>query len=390
MRALYPARFSSVVASLLALTLLAKPAAGQLAVVATDNKLILVNGVTQVARNAAPDTLALIDLKTFPPRLVAEIDVPASVIGPPLSVAVTPDEGLALVTAAMKIDPNDPTRQVDDTRLSVIDLQAQPPKLIATLETGKQPAGLSINSQGTLALVANRAEGSVSIFGIAGKTVTSLGTLKIAEPTSGTSHVAITPDGTRALVTRDNDHTLTLLSIDGNKVALAGRDLRAGLRPYGADISRDGRIAVTANVGPGNGDNDTLSVIDMAAQPPRVVDTLTVGQTPEGIKLSPDGTLCAVVVMNGSNKPKESPFFSDHGKLVLFRVEGLRLTRVGEAAIGHWSQAVAFSADNRTLLVSNMVEKDIQVLRWDGTSLRDSGERIKLKGGPVAIRTAEK
>jgi DNA-binding beta-propeller fold protein YncE len=390
MRALYPAQLSSVVASLLAFMLLAKPAAGQLAVVATDNKLILVNGVTQVARNAAPDTLALIDLKTFPPRLVAEIDVPASVIGPPLSVAVTPDEGLALVTAAMKIDPDDPTKQVDDTRLSVIDLQAQPPKLIATLETGKQPAGLSINRQGTLALVANRAEGSVSIFGIAGKTVTSLGTLKIAEPTSGVSHVAITPDGTRALVTRDNDHTLTLLSIDGNKVALAGRDLRAGLRPYGADISRDGRVAVTANVGPGNGDSDTLSVIDMAAQPPRVVDTLTVGQTPEGIKLSPDGTLCAVVVMNGSNKPKESPFFSDHGKLVLFRVEGLRLTRVGEAAIGHWSQAVAFSADNRTLLVSNMVEKDIQVLRWDGTTLRDSGERIKLKGGPVAIRTAEK
>jgi DNA-binding beta-propeller fold protein YncE len=105
-------------------------------------------------------------------------------------------------------------------------------------------------------------------------------------------------------------------------------------------------MAVTANVGPGNGDNDTISTIDMTAQPPRVVDTLTVGQTPEGIKLSPDGKLCAVVVMNGSNKPKESPFFSDHGKLVLFRVEGLRLTRVGEAAIGHWSQAVAFSADD--------------------------------------------
>src|SRR4029077_5611173 len=102
---------------------------------------------------------------------------------PPLSVALTPAEGLALVPAAMRIDPNDPIKQVDDSRLSVIDLQATPPRVIATLETGKQPAGLSINRQGTLALVANRAEGSVSIFGISGKTVASLGKLKIAEPT---------------------------------------------------------------------------------------------------------------------------------------------------------------------------------------------------------------
>jgi len=40
-------------------------------------------------------------------------------VGPPFSVAITPDEGLALVTAAMKVDPSDPTKQVADNRLSV-------------------------------------------------------------------------------------------------------------------------------------------------------------------------------------------------------------------------------------------------------------------------------
>ena len=51
-------------------------------------------------------------------------------------------------------------------------------------------------------------------------------------------------------------------------------------------------MAVVANIGRGGGDNDTVSVIDLQARPPRVVETFTVGQTPEGIKLSPDGKLC--------------------------------------------------------------------------------------------------
>jgi hypothetical protein len=97
-----------------------------------------------------------------------------------------------------------------------------------------------------------------------------------------------------------------------------------------------------------------------------------------------------VVVMNGSNKAKESPFFNDHGKLVLLRVTGTTLTKAGEAPIGHWSQGVAFSADGRTILVGNMVEKDLWVFEWNGTTLRDTGQRIRVGGGSAAVRTAEK
>jgi DNA-binding beta-propeller fold protein YncE len=126
------------------------------------------------------------------------------------------------------------------------------------------------------------------------------------------------------------------------------------------------------------------------AKPVRVVDTITVGQTPEGIKVSPDGKSVGVVVMNGSNKARTSPFFADNGKLVLFRADGTKLTNVAEAPIGHWSQGVAFSADGRTLLVGNMVEKDLQIFDWNGSTLKDSGHRIKLNGGPAAVRIADK
>jgi DNA-binding beta-propeller fold protein YncE len=368
----------------------APTAHAQLAVSANDNKVMLVNGVSTVVANPPADTVTIIDLGARPPKVVAEIPAPASVVGPPLSVALTPDEGLALVTSAQKIDPADATKQVADNRVSVIDLKASPPRVLATLEAGASAAGVSINRQGTLALVANRAEGTVSIFTIQGKTVTAAGKVTVGDAKSGVSHATIAPDGKLALVSRDGDDRISVLSIDGTKVEYTKRDMNAGLRPYGIDIAANGAFAAVANIGRGQGDLDTVSLIDLKANPPRVVETLTVGQTPEGIKVSPDSSVVAVVVMNGSNKPKASPFYSDNGKLVLLRVSGGSLQKVAEAPIGHWSQGVAFSADGRTLLVGNMVEKDLWVFEWNGSTLRDTGHRIKVNGGSAAVRTADK
>jgi len=72
------------------------------------------------------------------------------------------------------------------------------------------------------------------------------------------------------------------------------------------------------------------------------------------------------------------------------RVTGKTLSRAGEVPIGRWSQGVAFSPDGKTILVGNMVEKDYWVFQWNGSTLRDTGRRVKMSGGPVAIRTAEK
>src|SRR2546422_6457165 len=384
-----PPRLVALIA-LLAVFAFVPVAQGQLLLSTNDNKVALVNGVTTVVKSPPPDTLTVIDLKAWPPKVLAELDVPGSVVGPPFSVAVSPDESLALVTANEKLDPGDPTKRIPNNTMSVVDLKAAPPRIIATLETGKAPAGVSINRAGTLALVANRGEGTVSVYAIQGKTVTAAGKVTIADDKSGTSHAAISPDSKLALVTRDGDDRISVLSIDGTKVEYTKRDISAGLRPYGIDIASSGAFAAVANIGRGGGDADTVSIIDLKAKPPRVVSTLTVGQTPEGIKISPDGSMVAAVVMNGSNKPKDSPFFNDAGKLVLLRVSGTDLSRVGEAAIGHWSQGAAFSPDGKHIFVGNMVEKELQVFSLDGSTLRDTGVRLAVKGGPAAIRTADK
>jgi len=363
-------------------------ATAQIAVSANDGKMRLVDGVATVLEQPRPDSVSIIDFASGTPRVRATVQAPASVVGPPVSVAVTADESLALVSSAMRLDPANPRRTIPDNRVSVIDLKATPPAVIATLEVGQGAAGLSIHPSGNLAIVANRAEGTVSVLTIAGRTVTVGPKIALGEPTSGPSHVAFTPDGRMALVTRDNDHKISVLAIEGTTVTYTRRDLNAGLRPYGLDVSTRGDVAVVANIGLGGGDADTISLIDVRAQPPRVVNTISVGQTPEGIKMAPDGRHVAVVVMEGSNKPRNSPFFAARGKVVIYEVRGTDLVKVAEAPIGQWSQGAAWSADSRRLLVQNMVGDDIQVFAFENGALREIGV-LAMPASPAGIRTAE-
>ena len=140
-----------------ALPLFAINAAAQIAVSSNDGKAVLVNGVPTVPANPIDDTVTIINLGVSPPKIIAEFKAPSSVVGPPQNVAVAPDESFALVASHMKLDPADPKKQVPDNRLSVIDLKAQPPAVIATIEAGQGATGTAINPAGTLALVANRA-----------------------------------------------------------------------------------------------------------------------------------------------------------------------------------------------------------------------------------------
>jgi DNA-binding beta-propeller fold protein YncE len=208
------------------------PAAyGQVVVSANDGKVELVDGVVTYKKDGK-DTVSILDIGATPVKVIAELPVPASVVGPPSSVAIAPDGGIALVTAGKRSE-GDPPKEASDDQVTVIDLKrstlvgnliskakalatqiaATPamPEVIATLHAGKGATGVSFNKAGTLALVANRDEGTVSIFTVAGKTVTAAGKVDLGDGKLGPSAVAFTPDGKGALVTLDGP--------SGNKIA---------------------------------------------------------------------------------------------------------------------------------------------------------------------------
>jgi DNA-binding beta-propeller fold protein YncE len=382
-------RPAKLVFALAVLPLCIAGANAQIAVSANDNKAILVDGANVVPDNPVADTVSIIDMAALPPKIIGEVKAPTSVVGPPQSVAIARDESFALVTGAFKVDPTNAKKAVPDNKLSVIDLKAKPVVVTQTLEAGLGATGVSINRSGTLALVANRNEGTVSVFTIAGNKLTPAGKIDFGDPKSGPSHVAFTPDGKMALTTRDGDHKISILKVEGDKVTDTKAFMIGGYRPYGVEISAKGDVAVTGNQGGGQGDLDTISVIDLKATPPRVVDSITVGQTPEGVGMSRDGSYLAVNLQNGTNRPKKHPAFNDFGLLQIYSINGTTLRKVAEARVGHWCQGIAWSKNNATVMVGCMVEKNLQVFSFNGRKLRPVST-VALSGGAAGLRTAEK
>ena len=74
--------------SLAALISASSGAVAELALSANDGKAVLIDGVNTVPANPPPDSVTIIDLSASPPKVIAEIPVPASVVGPPSSVAI--------------------------------------------------------------------------------------------------------------------------------------------------------------------------------------------------------------------------------------------------------------------------------------------------------------
>ena len=133
------------------------------------------------------DTLSIFDAAASPaaPVLVATLPLPNSLFGPPVNLAVTPDQRLALIADSMAwAERADGAgwQPAPGRDLHVIDLAASPPAVAQTLQIGLQPSGLSINRAGTLALVANKAGRSVSVLKIADGRVEACGDVDVGTP----------------------------------------------------------------------------------------------------------------------------------------------------------------------------------------------------------------
>ena len=229
-----------------------------------------------------------------------------TITGPPVNLAITPDRHLALVANSLDwVKDGDGWKGVPDNKIYVIDLTASPPTHLGTVEAGKQPSGMTINKAGTLALVANRADDSVSVLSIEGKNVKPVGTVSVAtQPTAAVAApppalpaaVAITPDGKRALVVKSGANRVGLLDIDGQKVSYAqvdgkNYDMATGLNPLNVQITPDGKLAIVNNIGGGqDGQVDTVGVIDLepARQPKAVAPGFEGNRNPRDLFTGPD------------------------------------------------------------------------------------------------------
>jgi WD40 repeat protein len=337
---------------------------------------------------STPDTVTVIDVKSYPPTIRATFDAPGSVVGPPGAIWISKDESWGIVTSATKADPAvKPSGIGPDDRVSVFDLTSDPPKVVQNLTSGSGATQVRVSPDGTLALIANRAEGTVSVFTVKDKRLTPVGKVNTGNEKSLPSAVVFVDDKT-ALLTRGGDNMVSVLHIDGSNVTIDPRPMTTGVAPYTMDINAAHSLAAVSNMGRGDGDDDSVSLIDLKSKPYRVVGTFSVPSGPEPMKFSPDGRYLAIGAQNGSTKPSTHPFHHNNGLLAIYAVEGQTLHKVTQTTIGAWAEAVAFSRDGRTVLIQSMQDRKIEVFRWDGKTLT-RGKSLDVHGaGPESFATA--
>lgn len=359
-------------------------AMAQVVGVALDPKAVLVDGELKVLPSPPADSAVFFEFDGVKAKEIGRVPASTSFQGPPSSVAVSADRKLALVTAFMRIDPADPTKLSPEKKLTVIDLSASPIRVAQTLELGAQPSSVALNRAGTMALVPHTADDSVTLLAIDG------GRAKIVEKTamekgSGPLGAAFSPDGRRALVSFPNAGRVGVFAVENGRLTMpAIREMSAGIWPTALAYCGDSGLAVVANYGKVSGDADTISLLDVAGEHPRVIDTATVGPSPEGIACSPDGRYAAAALQNMSTVAKNSPFHSPQSKLALLKIEDRRLRRAAEAPFGPWAQGVGFLDDSRTLFAQSMGDKSMHLFRIEGDALKTAAPPIVFADGAPA------
>jgi YVTN family beta-propeller protein len=196
----------------------------------------------------------------------------------PDGVATTPDGTHAYVTNKF------------DATVSVIDTTSN--KVVVTIPVGANPSGVATTPDGTHAYVTNSDFRSVSVIDTASNTVVD--TILVGVFPTG---VATTPDGSHpperddrrhqplAYVTNQVDNTVSVIETAGNTVVAT---IPVGDNPNGVAITPDGTRAYVTNLGTVNELATTVSVIDTANN--TVVATIPAGKLPSGVAITPDGT----------------------------------------------------------------------------------------------------
>ena len=96
----------------------------------------------------------------------------------------------------------------------------------------------------------------------------------------------------------------------------------------------------------------------------------------------------AVAVLLGGASVAKTMWFNTkrNGSLAVLKIDGKQVTRVGEVEVGGLPEGAVFSPDGKYLYVGNYTDRDVSILKVDGTRITDTGKKLKLPGQPASMR----
>jgi DNA-binding beta-propeller fold protein YncE len=370
------------------------------------------DGILARPRPEAVDTLTVVGLPISPdpgPGVItwktpfAQVPVSNSVIGPPTALAVSPNGNAAFVVESRKAAAPGSTTMNDlapGQLITPIDL-ADPfaPKVLPGIDIGVKPTAVDVHPDGDLVAVVTATPGRKLVIarcngakidpdGILAWDLIGSPELAKANPVS----VAWHPSGRYLAVTVASRNEVVFYEVSrqggaGGLLGIApwGDPVKVGKHPFMGRFTPDGRHFISSNLHWGD-DVDgylvgapagTLSVIRLSDVPSAVptgtastpvvthavVNTATVGISPEGLAISPDGRFVATANLRRSMLPASDPRMQAGSVTLLgFDAASGTLTVHDEATINAMPEGLAFDAAGRHIIVTQFRSFDPQAV----------------------------
>ncbi len=276
-------------------------------------------------------------------RIVKTIPVGNS----PSGIAITPDNRFAYVAN------NNNAGIVGGNTVSVLNLETN--KLVATITdmSFAEPYTITINADGTKVYVTNSNGSTITIIDTATNTVT--GTIGGFDGPSG---MVITPDGTTAYVNNyggpdgvgsGNATTVNVVNLDTNTIS---GTITVGLAPASLAITPDGAFVYVINYVDGNPGTGTISVIQTSDN--TVTDTITGFSGPFSIAITPDGATAYVTNFGSNNfSPLSGGISSEVSGTTVSAVDLNTNSIKATITLGNQPAGIAITPDGRFAYASN-------------------------------------
>ena len=343
------------------------------------------------------DALTIVPLPITPPKAeedtwqtgVAQVPVSNSVLGPPVSIAVTPDGNTGYIVETQGPASPTATRTSDlpaGKLLTAVCLEdPTKPHTLGSIEVGANPSGVDVSPDGRfVAVVLAQPGGQLVIVRVSkDQPLTDPYSFPLpgvdasAKPTSVQWH----RDGRHLAVTLPDLGQVAFFEFnpdigDGQPgIAPWGRPVSVGKYPVMGRFGPDGKTFFVTDTkwgndvpgfmaGPAAGEVFAVSLsgtassitedgtLDLDRVDHRVVSATTVGISPESLAVSPDGRFLATANLRGSFFSMADSRFTQGGSLSLVGFEQGNLVNFGEFPINAMPEGLAFDRSGRHLVVS--------------------------------------
>ena len=199
-------------------------------------------------------------------------------------------------------EDNGVRKTVPTDKLFVIDMKANPPKLVQTVTVGKQPSGLSFSPDGDDGAGVQPRRRHHQRAENRRHQVTQTGTIPISPGVCpGRVHPGRQARPGGEVAGQQAWRSSTWTATRSPTASWTCRPTRSPTTSWSRRIRKLALTADNGNGGSSDGNADAVSVMDLTWPHPHVIAHVTVEDAPEGLAMSPKGDLAVVLNVNGSN-----------------------------------------------------------------------------------------